>query len=279
MTLNEFFAYELVHIQEYVLTVGSIFSMLMIMLATAIFLRVVKNVIYKRWRSNKQDGGKKHSIYTIIKYVAWVIAICLMLDEVGINVTILVASSAALFIGIGLGLQEMFKDLTSGIMLLFEGTIEVGDVVEVDGLVGRVVEIGLRTSKVITRDEIVMIIPNHKFISERVINWSHNFNKTRFHVAVGVSYGSDTELVREALLECCHDMSQIFQDPKPFVRFTDFGESSLDFQLYFWSEYVFEIENIKSELRFRINKKFREKGIEIPFPQRDLHLKSGFNQD
>ena len=120
-----------------------------------------------------------------------------------------------------------------------------------------------------------MIIPNHKFISERVINWSHNFNKTRFHVAVGVAYGSDTKLVKEALLECCRDMNEIFDQPKPFVRFTDFGESSLDFQLFFWSEYVFEIENIKSELRFRIDQKFREKGIEIPFPQRDLHIKSG----
>ncbi len=267
--------FELISVKDYVFTAGDLLLILGILVITKIVIALTRKLIFKKWKSKKADLGKRHSLFNILRYLLWVIAISIALESAGVNLTILIASSAALFIGIGFGLQEVFRDFTSGIILLFEGTLEVGDVVEVDGLIGRVIVINLRTTKIITRDQIVIIVPNHKFISDRVINWSHNYSDTRFSVDVGVAYGSDTNQVRKALIQCCEDMAEIKKDPPPFVRFSDFGDSSLDFQLFFWSERIFSIENIKSELRYRIDQTFREEGIQIPFPQRDLHIKSG----
>ena len=202
------------------------------------------------------------------------IAIAIALESIGIKLTLLIAGSAALLVGLGLGLQSVFQDFISGVVILVESTIQVNDVIEVEGFVGRVKEIGLRTSKVVTRDDIVTIIPNSKFTTERVINWSHTKRKTRFHINVGVAYGSDVELVREVLLECAAEHEEVENTPKPFVRFIDFGNSSLDFELFFWSVNNFYVENIKSDLRFLIDKKFRENKIQIPFPQRDIHIRT-----
>jgi small-conductance mechanosensitive channel len=197
----------------------------------------------------------------------------MILDTLGIRLTLLLAGSAALLVGIGLGLQQVFKDIVSGFFLLFEGNLKVGDVVELEGDVGIVKEIGFRTTKIENRDNIILIIPNSKFIGENVINWSHIEQKTRFSVDVGVAYGSDVELVKKVLLECARDHQEVTEYPKPFVRFDDFGNSSLDFQLFFWTDNAFRVENIKSDLRFAIDKKFRENKITIPFPQRDVHIK------
>jgi len=133
--------------------------------------------------------------------------------------------------------------------------------------------IGFRTTKIENRDNIIMIIPNSRFIGENVINWSHIEQKTRFSVDVGVAYGSDVELVKKVLLECAYKHQEVTDYPKPFVRFLDFGNSSLDFQLYFWTDNAFRVENIKSDLRFAINNIFKKNGITIPFPQRDVHIK------
>ncbi len=184
------------------------------------------------------------------------------------------ASSAALFVGIGLGIQDVFKDVISGFVLLFGKTIKVGDVVEVEGIIGRVTDIDFRVSRVVTRDDIDMLIPNSKLVSEKVINWSFNNELTRFHVKIGVAYGSDVERIRDILISVAQNHPAITKSKKPFVRFTDFGESSLDFQLFFWSEQTFRIENILSDLRFDIDKEFKKNNITIPFPQRDIHMKT-----
>ena len=151
----------------------------------------------------------------------------------------------------------------------------MGDIVEIqENIVGRVIEIGLRTSKIETRDNIIMVVPNSKFVTDIVINWSHIEKKTRFHVDVGVAYGSDVEKVTKALLKCAEDQKNISPSPKPFVRFNDFGNSSLDFQLFFWTTDTFNVESIKSEIRYKIDAAFRKNDIQIPFPQRDIHIKS-----
>jgi len=183
-------------------------------------------------------------------------------------------------VGIGLGLQQVFKDIISGLFLLFEGNLKIGDVVELEGVVGIDKEIGFRTTKIESRDNIILIIPNSTFIGENVINWSHIEQRTRFHVAVGVAYGSNVELVKKVLLECAKEHQEASDYPTSFVRFYDFGNSSLDFLLFFWTENAFRVESIKSDLRFAIDRKFRENNITIPFPQRDVHIKtpkSGIN--
>lgn len=141
-------------------------------------------------------------------------------------------------------------------------------------MVGRVKDIGVRTTKVVERDNIILIIPNSKFTSDNVINWSHMDQKSRFNVAVGVAYGSDVRLVEKVLLECANECNEVVKNPHPFVRFEDFGDSSLDFKLFFWSSNSFFVEQTKSKLRFAIDQKFRENGVTIPFPQRDLHIMS-----
>jgi small-conductance mechanosensitive channel len=176
---------------------------------------------------------------------------------------------------VGLGLQETFKDLFSGVILLFERRAEVGDVVEVDGLIGTVKRIGVRTSLVETRDNIVVIVPNSRLIVQHFVNWSHNDNKARFYIQVGVAYGSDTELVRQLLLDIARSNAEVIRHPAPFVRFVDFGNSSLDFQLHFWSHEFIRIEDVKSDMRFKIDQAFRENGVTIPFPQRDVWMKGG----
>ena len=151
--------------------------------------------------------------------------------------------------------------------------MEVGDVVEVGGLVGTVRRIGLRTSQVQTLDNLTVIVPNSKLVTNTVTNWSHTDYLARFSVKVGVAYGSDTEKVQALLLEVAKEHDKILNFPSPFVRFIDFGDSALSFELFFWSSELVPIENIKSDLRFGIDKKFREHTVEIPFPQRDIWIK------
>ena len=161
----------------------------------------------------------------------------------------------------------------SGLFLLFEGTIKIGDVIEVDNIIGKVTEINLRSSEIFTRDDMTIIVPNSKFIVEQVVNWSHNEQKARFAVKVNVAYGSDTELVFKCLEETMSENGSVSKKPIPFVRFTDFGESSLNFEMLFYSKNIFRIENVKSDLRRSVYLKLKENGLAIPFPQRDVHIK------
>ena len=274
MDFKEILEYKIIQIGDYSLILYHVLFVIIVLIITGLLLWIVKKIIDKVVLKKDHEVGKKHAIYQIVKYFVWVIAIAIALESIGIKLTLLIAGSAALLVGLGLGLQSVFQDFISGVVILVESTIKVNDVIEVEGLVGRVKEIGLRTSKVLTRDDIVTIIPNSKFTSERVINWSHTNKKTRFHISVSVAYGSDVELVREVLIECASEHTEVENTPEPFVRFVDFGNSSLDFELYFWSMRNFHIENIKSDLRFLIDKKFRENKIHIPFPQRDIHLRT-----
>ena len=273
MKLKDILEYELIKTGNFTITPYTLLEVIIILIITWLLLWTIKKVFFGRIKSKRIDKGIGYSVYTILKYLIWVIAISLALDSIGVKITILIAGSAALLVGIGFGLQQFFKDLLSGVLLLFERSLMVGDVVQLEEIIGRVKEIGLRTSKIITRDNITVIIPNSRFVEDNVINWSAIDVLTRFHVDVGVAYGSDVKLVEKVLLDCAKAYKDIASDPTPFVRFNDFGESSLDFQLYFWTHKSFWVENIKSDMRFAIDKAFREHKIQIPFPQRDVHMK------
>ena len=171
-----------------------------------------------------------------------------------------------------MGIQTIFADIVSGFILLLERPLKTNDIIDVDGIVGKVENICIRTTTLYTRDDTIIRVPNSKFTSEKIINWSDIKTNTRFKVSVGVEYGSDIELVIKCLKECAvaHDKTDKY--PEPFVRFEEFGESSLNFSLFFWSSENMRIETIKSDIRIFIDKKFREKSITIPFPQRDIHM-------
>jgi len=256
------------------ITVAHLIAATLIFFFIRIILFLIEYVINKRIIRTRIDKRRGNSLMLIVKYVVWIIGGSVIFSTLGFRITFLIASVSALLVGVGFGLQGIFNDILSGIIILFDGSVEVDDVVELDGVVGRVKKIGIRVSEILTRDNVVMIIPNSKFTGDKVINWTHNDDSTRFYVEVGVAYGSDVRLVEKILLECAFAHNRIEKKPSPFVRFKNFGESSLDFQLFFWTRDDFFVEFIKSDLRFEIDKRFRENKVEIPFPQRDIHFKS-----
>ena len=260
------------------LKVYTLLVVLLIFLITRLILWLILKGIFSRRKSRKFNRSTSYSLYKIIKYVLWVISISLILETIGIRVTVLIAGSAALLVGIGLGLQQTFNDFISGLILLIEGTTKIGDVLEIDGDVVLIQDIGLRTSKGLNRDDIVLIIPNSMITTNKVINWSHQTKRTRFRINVGVAYGSDIELVIKILEESTFEHPDISDKNLIEARLSDFGNSSLDFQVLFFSDNVFRIEKVKSDIRKIINRKFVENNIIIPFPQMDIYLKSKKNE-
>lgn len=276
MTLNELLNFKILDLDIYQITVFNLMLVVLTLLITFFGLKILKRYLEGSNKKVAFDGGRRHSIYLIINYVAWIVCILVCLQLLGIKLTLLLAGSAALLVGLGIGIQQIFNDIVSGMFLLFEGTIQVGDIIEVDGMVCQVREIKLRTSKVRTRDDIMMIIPNHKFINENVTNWSHQYKTTRFQIDIGVSYKCDPDQIRDILMDIMLQNKDTIKSKEkgPNVRFIGFGDSSLNFMMLFFSSDAFRIESIMSDLRFEVFRRFKLEGIEIPFPQRDLHLKS-----
>lgn len=273
-TIKNFLEFELITIGENTLRVYSIFAILVIFMLTKTLLWLIKRALYRKRISNKIDVKDSYALFQIIKYVIWVIAIGFILEALGVKVTLLLAGSAALLVGIGLGLQQTFNDMISGIILLSEKSIRVDDVLDIDGIVVKIQSIGLRTSKAINTDDISMIIPNSLITTNKVINWSHQSEKARFRVDVGVAYGSDVDLVIKVLEESLMEHPDIYDNKLIEVRLTNFGASSLDFQVLFYSENIFSIGKVKSDIRKTIHKNLAKNNISIPFPQLDLHIKN-----
>ena len=272
--INKIIDFELFHLGEYSLSIGILLTFLFILIFTKIILWIIKRIIFRKKTLDKFEGGNLFSLFQIIKYIVWITAILMILETFGLKLNVLLAGSAALLVGIGLGLQNTFNDFISGIILLFEGSIKVGDVLEIDNDVVKIQRIGLRTSEAMNRDDIIAILPNSLITTNKVINWSHQSKKTRFRINVGVAYGSDVDLVVKILQESVFEHQEIKDKNSINARFINFGNSSLDFELLFFSRNIFRIENIKSDIRKIIIRKFIENNITIPFPQMDLHLKS-----
>ena len=237
---------------------------------TSIFLNFVKRFFTRKM--DIADKRKFDSIFKFFNYVVYIIVIVIVLSTNGVNLTALFTASAVLFVGLGFALQDLFKDIIAGVTILIDKSVLVNDVIEMNGKVGRVFEIKLRSTRIITRDDKILVIPNHLFLTETVYNYTQNHPKTREVVEVGVAYGSDTRLVEKVLLDCANKSKAILNSPEPFVMFNNFGDSSLDFGVYFFVEDSFTDPRIKSDLRFAIDQAFRENNITIPFPQRDVHF-------
>jgi small-conductance mechanosensitive channel len=273
-TLENILEFELISIGENKLRVYSIFTIIFIFILTKTILWLIKRSLNRKHHSNRFDSKDSYAIFQIIKYIIWVIAIGFILEAIGIKVTVLIAGSAALLVGIGLGLQQTFNDIISGIILLSEKSIRIGDVLDIDGIVVKIQSIGLRTSKGINTDDVSMIIPNSLITTNKVINWSHQSEKARFRVDVGVSYESDVDLVIKILEESVIAHPDVYDKKLIEARLMNFGASSLDFQVLFYSENIFSIGKVKSDIRRIIHKNLAINNITIPFPQLDLHLKN-----
>ncbi|WP_036152800.1 mechanosensitive ion channel family protein [Maribacter forsetii] len=252
------------------ITIGLLLLLTVAFLLTSTILQAIRRFFTRKMEVD--DKLKFISIFKFIKYLVYVIVILFTMSAAGINITILITASAALFVGLGLALQEIFQDIIGGIFIIVDKSLRVGDIIEIDNKVGKVFEIKLRTTRAITRDDKVIIIPNHKFISDIVYNYTQNHKTTRELVRIGVAYGSDIELVTQILLDIVKSQRTILKSPKPFVIFEDFGDSALIFAVNFYITDSFTDPRVKSEVRYKIDAEFRKYNISIPFPQRDVHL-------
>ena len=255
---------------DIVLKVKYVLLVAIVLMATTYVLRWVKRLVTRSMPN--EDRVKFSTVFSFARWVIYLIVLLIVLDSAGINVTAIFAASAALLIGIGLALQTLFQDIISGIFILVDQSVHVGDIIEIDGKVGRVIEIKLRTTRAETIDNRVLVIPNHFYLENMLFNWTQNGTTTKESVDVGVAYGSDVQLVKKILLQAASSHEDILSSPEPTVLFTDFGDSALNFKLIFSINDSFKSQFPKSDVRFEIDRLFRENNISIPFPQRDIHI-------
>jgi small-conductance mechanosensitive channel len=221
------------------------------------------------------EAGQRYAVARVASYLVFILGMIIGLQSLGVNLNSLVVVGGALGIGVGFGLQGIVSNFVAGLVLLVEQPLKLGDRIEVGGTFGDVVRLRGRSTWIQTNDNVVIIVPNSEFINQRVINWTANDRQVRISLPVGVSYGSDPKAVRDLLSRISTQHPDVLGDPAPEIVFLDFGDSSLDFELRVWTiRQVQTPQRLKSDLYFAIFEAFREHGIEIPFPQRDLHLKS-----
>ena len=252
------------------INVKELLIVILVLITTSILLKLFRKLVTRKLPL--QDKAKFVSIFSYGKWFLYVVIFLTTLHNMGVNVNAIFAASAALLVGIGLALQTLFQDIISGVFILVDQSVHVGDIIELEGKVGRVEEIKLRTTRAVTIDNKVLVIPNHLYLTNSLYNWTANGIETRENVEVGVAYGSDVQLVKKLLLQAASNHPAVLQEPEPTVLFTNFGDSSLDFKLVFTLNNSFEASMPKSDIRFEIDRLFRENNITIPFPQRDVHL-------
>lgn len=250
------------------ITLPSLINAGIIIAVTLLILFLIKKAL---WRLSSIERGKLYSINRLIMYSVWTFTFIILLQNFGVNLTVLLGASAALFVGVGLGLQNIFSDFVSGLVILVDSSVKVGDIIDVGGMVCQVKEIKLRTTLVVTRDDKMIILPNSQLTKQQLINWSHDVKQSRFHVTIGVDYASDVDLVCKLLTDVAAMHPEVLTMPKPFVRLSEFLESSVIYTLYFWCDNMFRVENVISDIRKNIFRALRENHINIPYPQRVLH--------
>lgn len=258
------------------LSILVLFRLLVLLAAVFWLSSSLKRFVFRRFLSSSGlSRSLQYTLAQIIGYLILFIGAAVALQNAGIDLSALALFAGAIGVGIGFGLQNITSNFISGIILLIERPVEIGDRVEVGGVAGLVSEIRARSTTVVTNDNIAMIIPNSKFVEDTVTNWTHADPKVRFRIPISVAYGSDVEKVRELLLAVGRSHPLALADPPPSVFFDGFGESALDFELAVWTqEMSYRPRRFRSELNFAIEKAFREAGIEIPFPQRDVRIRS-----
>lgn len=270
--MHSILEYQLFSFGKYAFTLTMLLGLALVWLLATLLLRTIRRVINREGAGrllDLSDKGRKTSIYLLAKYLVWTVSIAVMLEVIGIHVSVILAGSAALLVGLGLGVQPIFRDIMSGIFLLFEGTIEVGDVLKLDSEVGQVEEINLRTSKLLTRDGHTMIVPNHKFITENVLNWTHkNGQPSAFRIQLRASHEADGQEMTQIMTSAVFAHPDVLiDDPErhPQVYLLEFQEKCVLYEIKFWTQKKFEVEQVQSALRFAVQQQLQAKGI--PFPK------------
>lgn len=252
------------------INVKSIVFVAFVLLITTLFLKYTYRILSKRME--EESRPRFYTIFNFGRWLIYTIILLISLHVAGVNVTAILASAAALLIGIGLALQTLFQDIFSGVFILIDKTVKVGDIIEIDGQMSRIKEINLRTTRGLMLSNKVISIPNHLFLTHKLTNWTQNGKMTRENVTVRVAHSSDIKLVKKLLIDIANENPKVTKTPPPLVIFEEIEESAFIFRLFFTVMDSFNAREPKSEIRFEIIDRFRQNNIVIPFPQRDVHL-------
>lgn len=284
VSFQDFLDYNFISYKSFRLSFENVIFVILIFFLARMLLNVIQLYLQRRFRKDAHyDKGTEYVYMQVAKYIVYTLAIILSLGALDVQPTIFLGGSAALLVGLGLGLQDVFKDMFSGFVLLFEGTVRVGDVIEFydgkssEAIVAKILKINVRTTQIETRDGNVLIVPNAKLTQEYIENWSHGSTLSRFRINVTVPYNTDTQMVSDLLVQAAMSHPKVKKSEPVQVRLTDFGESGLKMELIFWADQSWDINQYKSEIRMEIDRLFRHYKIEFPYPQRDIHVFQGKN--
>tara|TARA_B110000503_G_C7168955_1_gene423328 strand:+ start:180 stop:1007 length:828 start_codon:yes stop_codon:yes gene_type:complete len=261
-----------IHWGDFNFTLVDVMIIVLIVIAAQSLIWFLRVVLGRVFRKTSIEEGKQFMILRLLRTLIYAISMAIALETIGADLTLLWASSAALLVGVGIGLQNFFNDVISGFVLLFEGGVRVGDELEVDGMLVKVERIDLRSTRVVTRYGNLIVMPNGLISGQTVRNFSQGDTASMLELKVGVAYGSDVKSVERILVECANAESLVIRKKETAALFQDFGASSLDFSVFFWVNQPWFRSVISSNIRFRVDEAFRREGIRIPFPQRDVHM-------
>ena len=276
--INDFLS-KSIQLGSYVLSMERALAVLLTLILGHVTFMLFKWALRRALKLKHIEEGRRFLIVRLMRTLIYLITFFIVIEVLGFNLTVIWAGSAALLVGVGIGLQGFFNDVISGFVLLFEGGVRVGDELEIDGDLVKVKGIALRATRVETVDGDLVVMPNSKIAGNSVMNFSQGLTSTRISVSVGVAYGSDVELVRQLLLEAMTAQPQIVKSPSPQVIFSEFGDSALNFEVRGWVHSPWNRMMIKSDIRFRIDNVFRTNKIKIPFPQRELYISNTAQSD
>ncbi len=277
--INKIISFKLFSIGGTPITIKSFLIFVLVLLGTYIASKWIRKIIDKALEKKGVKSNERYPLIKLSHYIIVVLGIYIAFNSIGIPLTGLLAAAGIFGVVLGFGLQSITSNLVSGIILLGEGTLKVGDLVEVGNQFGEVVDTSVRSTTVKTFDNYHVLVPNEEFFTKPFINYTYSDKKVRLDIPIGVSYVSDVEKVRELLLDIASENEKILEKPEPMVFFKEHGDSSLNFKLKCWVATPFNRKRTKSELNFEINKRFREENIEIPFPQRDVWIKEENRDD
>lgn len=273
--LNSFTA-EILPLGERSFSITDLLTLLLMLFIMVLATRSLTNLFRARvLQATGINRGVQEAVAILSRYLLLIIGSIMVLQIWGLDLSSLTLLASALGIGVGLGLQNIAKDIGSGLVLVFERPIQVGEFIEFDDYGGVVERIGVRSTEVRTLDQVSIIVPNSRFLDSEVINWSHRNPLSRIHIPIGVAYQSNPEQVRQILLTVARAQADVLAAPPPQVFFQSFGDNSLNFDLLVWTRHPSKQPKLKSDLNFAIAAAFHENGIEIPFPQRDVHFDGG----
>jgi small-conductance mechanosensitive channel len=276
-SLQKIFDYRLFKLGDSYLTVSGLLELIILLaLVLAVEWILRRYIVRRALQRTRLEPSLQFAIARIGGYAFIALGFYISLQVVGLNLTSLAVVAGAVGVGLGFGLQNIVHNFVSGLIILAERPIAIGDRIEISGVAGQVQQIRLRSTTVITNDNIAYIVPNSDFITNTVTNWSHGDLRVRIRLPIGVAYGTDLKKLEKLLLEVALAHPKVLREPGPSVFFLGFGDSSLNFELGVWtSEMTFQPRRFRSELFFAMEEKLRQNQIEVPFPQRDLHLRSG----